>query len=210
MLHRLLPHLLCSVLSPLVLDLNPPQPRQSSCLREPVTCLSSTCHKVGSGDFLRQVLLSGRKPICGGLCGLPQTHAQGRATLLRPHCACSLGSPSCHRAGRGGFREGNSERNLWEEWLCSNTLGNCPPQASLWDIVIWKGTLCFQAPSLRGFLTSPNINFTFYRPGLKIRKGACFAAANETQLAISHNFYFIFPSDTCKHAHAINFPLGAC
>ena len=91
-----------------------------------------------------------------------------------------------------------------------NPLGNCPPQASLWDIVIWKGTLCFQAPSLRGFLTSPNLNFTFYLPRLKIRKGACFAAANETQLAISHNFYFIFPSDTCKHAHAINFPLGAC
>lgn len=45
-------------------------PRRSSCLSEHVTCISSTSHRIGSGDALMKVLLSGRKWACGGFCGL--------------------------------------------------------------------------------------------------------------------------------------------
>ena len=87
---------------------------QSSSLCVLVTCISSTCHMVDSRDFLMEGFVSGRKQVCGGLHGLPQTPSRKQSlTVQETLKPAALGHLPAFRQEEEGS-ERNSERNLYE------------------------------------------------------------------------------------------------
>lgn len=98
-------------------------PQQSSSLSGLVTCISSTCHMVGSRDILKKSLYSGRKHVCGGLCGLPQTPSREQSLTAQETLwhAASGHLPAFRQEGEGSVR-GTQKRTWRSDWKMLSTL----------------------------------------------------------------------------------------